>query len=297
MQFLVFLLAALIIPMAAISNNITVINKAASSAEKVSRPDSKAKAVPTKDPKVSVAQKKNQDAQKIENERIDKLSSLIQDHYNKTKSATFNFEQSYKHPFLPTNESSKGEVSFKAQKMLWSYLEPATRKKKFYIAGKKFTYYLVNDALAYTHDCFDQDTLSASITFLWGQGKIKESFLMSAFTGKVPDESLSWLTLTPKEKNAPIKSIALGVDNKGVVKESMVVDQNNGINHFKFSNLVLNKPIDDKIFTFVAPKGVRVQAMPNVTCPEKTAPKALTTPTPSTPKKAPVAPKAQVKKK
>jgi outer membrane lipoprotein carrier protein len=219
-------------------------------------PKTVAKAKP-KAPKISAAQSE-----------ADKLADTIQKHYNNTRSATFAFLQSYKNPLLPTNESSKGRVFFKANNMLWRYLEPADRQKEFYISGKKFTYHLVNDRIVYTHDCFDEDTLSASITFLLGKGKLKESFTITPYTGQKSNNTLGWLTLTPKEKNAPVKSISLGADKTtGMVKESLVIDQSNGVNHFVFSDFVVNKPIPDKTFIFQAPPGVKIQSMPNMQCP------------------------------
>ncbi|MCA9508705.1 MAG: outer membrane lipoprotein carrier protein LolA [Myxococcales bacterium] len=208
------------------------------------------------------------------------LADIIQKQYNKTKSARFDFEQNYKSPYLPITETSKGQVFFKARNMLWRYNEPASRKKEFYIEGKKFTYHLVNDKQAFTHDCFEQDTLSASISFLWGQGNLKNSFEIKEFQGAVNDQKLKWLTLIPKEKNAPIKSVSLGVDQKtGTVVESIVTDLSNGTNSFRFSNFQINLNIADKTFHFVAAPGVKVQAMPNVECapPPKQAPQAAST--------------------
>jgi len=211
---------------------------------------------------------------------LQKLADAIQKNYNQTSSATFNFTQNYKHPFLPTNETSKGQVFFKARNMLWRYQEPADRQKEFFIADKKFTYHLINDKLAYTHDCFDQDTLSASITFLWGKGKLRESFIIKPYAGTVnPKSTLKWLTLIPKEAHAPVKSISLGADPKsGMVKESIVLDPSDGLNHFTFSNFKSNVAISPATFIFVAKPGVRVQPMPNVVCPspQPTAPPAKT---------------------
>jgi outer membrane lipoprotein carrier protein len=205
---------------------------------------------------------------------IQKLADAIQKHYNQTSSATFNFTQNYKHPFLPTNETSKGQVFFKARNMLWRYQEPADRQKEFYIADKKFTIYNINEKLAYTNNCFDQDTLSASITFLWGKGRLKESFTIKPYTGAVdPKSTLKWLTLIPKEANAPVKSISLGADPKtGLVKESIVIDPSDGINHFVFTNFKSNVVISPATFIFVAKPGVRVQPMPNITCPDTKLP-------------------------
>lgn len=229
--------------------------------------------------------KKAAEAKAKEALRLSKLADLVQKQYSNTNSAIFSFEQSYKHPFLAAvNESSKGKVFFKPQRMLWRYTEPADRKKEFYIVGKNLTYYLESDKLAYINKCFEQDTLSASITFLWGKGKIKESFIIEAYPGKVPNEKLNWLRLIPKEKDAPAKSISLGVNSKGVVTESMVVDQSDGENHFKFSDFHINKDIPEKTFIFVPPAGVLVQPMPHVQCEKAPAPKAAT-PAPKAPAK------------
>lgn len=215
-----------------------------------------------------------------ETNNIQKLADAIQKHYNQTSSATFNFTQNYKHPFLPSNETSKGQVFFKARNMLWRYQEPADRQKEFFIADKKFTYHLINDKLAYTHDCFDQDTLSASITFLWGKGKVRESFTIKPYTGSVAAKSTTkWLTLIPKEANAPVKSISLGADPKtGLVKESIVIDPSDGVNHFTFTNFKSNPVIPAATFIFVAKPGVRIQPMPNVVCPSAVPPAPVKTP-------------------
>lgn len=220
------------------------------------------KAVPSK---TSEAAKKKVD--------VAKVTDGIQKQYNSISSAIFDFEQSYKHPFLAVTESSKGKVSYAKSggKMVWSYLEPKQRQKQFFINGNKFTYYLVNDKIAYTHDCYDQDTLSASVTFLLGKGSLKDSFTISELTGEIPNSALTWLTLIPKEKDSSVKKIALGVGPDARVTESIVEDASGGKNHFKFINFKANPKIADSVFVFSAPKGVMVQPMPNVSCPSAPA--------------------------
>lgn len=200
---------------------------------------------------------------------VETLALAIQKQYNNTKSATFDFEQSYKHPFLNIAESSKGHVSYiqASGKMVWSYLEPKDKQKKFFIDGKKFTYYSVSDKTAFTHDCYDKDTLSASVAFLLGKGDLKQSFTLEALQGASPNKALSWLVLNPKEKDAPIKKIFLGVNKASKVEESIVEDPSGGKNHFKFIKFVTNPTIDQKTFIFTPPKGVMVQKMPHVSCP------------------------------
>lgn len=215
---------------------------------------------------------------KTENTKTEQLINAVQKQYNSLKSATFNFEQSYKHPFLNIQESSKGQVSYAktSGKMVWSYEEPKDKQKKFYIDGKKFTYYSVADKTAFTHDCYDQDTLSAAVTFLLGKGLLKQSFSVKLLTEDVPNKSLSWLELTPKEIGSPVKRIFLGIEKASKVLESVVEDPSGGKNHFKFIDFKINPAINPKTFVFVPPAGVLVQKMPNVSCKEQKPPAKTT---------------------
>jgi outer membrane lipoprotein-sorting protein len=199
---------------------------------------------------------------------INKLVDAMQKQYDNIKTATFRFEQSYKHPFLTAMENSKGSVAYKKTggKMVWTYLEPKDKQKQFFIVGKKFTYYSSSDKTAYTHNCYDQDALSFSIAFLLGSGNLNSSFNISRFEGEIPNKTLSWLTLAPKETNSPVKKIHIGVDKDTKVMESIVEDPSGGKNHFKFLDMKINQIVLDKVFLFTAPKGVLVQPMPNVSC-------------------------------
>lgn len=221
---------------------------------------------------------------------IDSLVSAIERRYISTNSATFDFEQSYQHPFLKTNEVSKGQVSFKKAggKILWSYLEPKDRQKKFYINGDKLTYYSIKDKLAYVHNCYDKDALSASVAFLMGMGSLNKAFAITMLTSHDKNPALKWLSLVPKEKNPPFKTLLLGVGSGGMVMESIVIDQSGGKNHFKFKGYKANSKIPDSTFVFTPEKGVMVQPMPNVTC-------KTTTPPEKTPLKKPAASKDQTK--
>ncbi len=203
-----------------------------------------------------------------------KLANAIQKQYNQTRSATFNFEQTYRHPFLSGPESannSKGNVAYNktSGSMMWNYQEPKDRQKKFFINRNKFTFYSISDKIAYTHDCYDKDTLSASVAFLLGTGNLKDSFTVVAFDEENANKTLSWLSLLPKEANAPVKKISLGATKDGRVVESIVEDPSGGKNHFKFIDWKTNPKIPERVFVFVKPAGVHVQPMPNIECATK----------------------------
>jgi outer membrane lipoprotein-sorting protein len=233
-------------------------------------PDRKPKPTAT-----STTVRANKNNNKAQVKDINKIIDAIQKQYNSTHSASFEFKQSYKHPFLAATEESEGSVFYKriGGKMVWSYTKPDNKQKKFFINGKKLTYYSVPDNVAYEHNCYDQDTLSASVAFLLGRGNLKASFDISAFLGDLPNPSLTWLTLVPKENNSPVKKLYLGVNQRSTVIESIVEDPSSGKNHFKFLNFKTNPfpPISSSVFEFHPPKDKRVliQSMPNVQCPKE----------------------------
>jgi outer membrane lipoprotein-sorting protein len=200
------------------------------------------------------------------------LVDKVQTEYIQTKTAIFEFKQVYHHQFLPVNESSTGHGSYKERNMLWRYETPADKQKSFYIQGKNFTYYQPRDQIAFTHNCFEKDTLSASIPFLWGRGNIKQYFIVTK-TVSPPSTDLRWINLVPKESHPQVKSIDLGIDAKlPVVRRSIVKDASGSVSDFTFTNLKTNLAIPDAVFKFVPPEGVRIMPMPGVTCPEVVAP-------------------------
>jgi outer membrane lipoprotein-sorting protein len=221
-----------------------------------------------------------------------KLADSIQRQYNNTRSASFDFQQTYKHTLRSEVETFKGHVSYdKATgNMVWNYVEPHDRQKMLFINGKKFTYFSKKDNVAYTHNCYDKDTLSAAITFLFGTGNIKASFAIANIVGESPNPALLWVSLVPKEKDSPVTKILLGVDKDGKVMESIVGDPSGGENHFIFSNFITDKKISPTVFVFTAPEGVTVQPMPNVTCPN-------TEPAPKKPTPQKAAPKTKVQRR
>lgn len=206
---------------------------------------------------------------------VEKLLLELKKHYSLLKSTQFNFEQSYKTPFLPTLETSKGVVFYKDQKILWRYDEPKNRQKAFYINGSKLIYHMISDKIAYTNDCFEQDALSLSISFLWGKGDLKNSFVIQASTDTSNNKDLRWLLLTPKDKNLNVESILLGILAKEAkVVESIVIDKAKGRNHFKFTNFLVNpSTLKDDLFIFKPLKDTKVQTMPGVVCTKKIPPK------------------------
>lgn len=211
--------------------------------------------IPVKNPPKQVAKKIN----------IDEAIIALQKTYNNANSSTFSFRQKYTHPVFPINEDSLGQVFFKRGNMKWVYEKP--RKKSIIVKGNKLIIFIEEDKIAYENDCFQEDTLSASIKFLMGKGNIKESFHIKLHEDKSLNQNLLWLAHTPKEKQSAIKMLYFGLNKLNYqVMESLVVDQNDGKNHFSFTNLKINPEVLDSTFDFNPPKGTKIEKMPGQSC-------------------------------
>jgi outer membrane lipoprotein carrier protein len=186
----------------------------------------------------------------------------LQKTYDSTRDFSATFKQNYHHKVLNKNDESQGVVLFKKPgQMRWDYEKPSV--KSFIVDGKSLWVYQKNDNLAFRDKCFKQDGLTASIAFLWGQGKVLDLFDPSWFQGQFGDAKDLHIALVPKKKNSVFKKLILVVDPKTHrAKQSIVVDLEGNVNQFTFSDLRFNQKLDGKKFHFTPPKGTHVSPLP-----------------------------------
>ncbi|MBI1949141.1 MAG: outer membrane lipoprotein chaperone LolA [Deltaproteobacteria bacterium] len=194
--------------------------------------------------------------------RLDAVVDAIQKTYDATTDFSGSFTQRYTYTLLRRTEESKGEVKFKKPGLMrWDYQQP--KKKSFVVDGKSLWLHSQEDNTAFVNACFKNDGLTASVAFLWGQGKIREQFDVAWFAGTFGDKSDHHLELTPKQGNAIFAKLIIVVDPKtSRVKQSIVVDPSGNVNQFSYSNLKFNKALPDTAFTFTPPSGAHVARLP-----------------------------------
>ena len=195
-----------------------------------------------------------------------KLSGVvdtIQKTYEGTKNFTGSFTQKFTYVMLRRTQESSGEVVFeKPGRMRWDYTKPAP--KSFIIDGKALWIVQPADKLAYVNACFQQDGLTASVAFLWGDGNLREQFNIAWFDGVFGAKTDHHLLLTPKDGNSIFARLILVVDpTTSRVKQSVVVDPAGNVNQFMFSNLKFNVPdLAKGSFTYKPTAGVTAQRLP-----------------------------------
>jgi outer membrane lipoprotein carrier protein len=182
----------------------------------------------------------------------------MQAFYEKIQDLKADFKQEISSPTTGRTKTTYGVVKLKKPgKMRWDYAKP--EKKHFISDGTVLWVYEPEDQQAFKQELKSQN-LSAAVTFLTGKGKLADEFTFELLAdGAVGQKGDYAVKLTPKVPSAQFKTITLVVDPKAFqVKLSVVATPDGGQSKVWFTGIDLNKKLDEKVFKFTPPAGVRV---------------------------------------
>ncbi|MDP3503626.1 MAG: outer membrane lipoprotein carrier protein LolA [Myxococcales bacterium] len=165
------------------------------------------------------------------------LVDRMQAFYETTSDFSADFRQDYFYKISKRTQTSTGTVLFrKPGLMRWDYAKPSA--KTFVLAGVK-VYMHDPEAKLLTVASIGTSKLSASVTFLFGQGKLADEF---AITQKECAKCTgTLLQLDPLVPDVRFTRIFLEVDPKSAqVLKSTVVDPDGSENAISFLNLKTN---------------------------------------------------------
>ncbi|MEM7495051.1 MAG: outer membrane lipoprotein carrier protein LolA [Myxococcota bacterium] len=127
---------------------------------------------------------------------LDRMQRVI----DGTTSFTADFEQVYQSAVLGFGEEElqQGKVSFRRAKPLggdghirWDYVDAKENPTKAFIVDGGVLWIVDHrKRQAHVNRCFRQDSLSAPLTFLWGRGKLKQTFEARWFDPNFPRSNL-----------------------------------------------------------------------------------------------------------
>ncbi|MBL9006041.1 MAG: outer membrane lipoprotein carrier protein LolA [Myxococcales bacterium] len=147
----------------------------------------------------------------------------------------------------------------KPGKMRWDYEKP--EKKLFVTDGSILWMYEPEDEQAFRQP-LNSSQLPAQVSFLFGKGRLSDEFEISYLDGqKLGTVGDLVLKLVPKKATAQYKHLFFVVDGKtGMVKETVLFDQQGGSNHIVFSAIETNlkADIDDSRFAFTPPPNTKI---------------------------------------
>jgi outer membrane lipoprotein carrier protein len=179
----------------------------------------------------------------------------MQGFYERTQDFTADFKQEYHYKTFNRTVVSTGTVAFqKPAKMRWEYLTPS--KRSFVLSADRI-YALDPEAQTLTKAALPTSQLSASVTFLWGKGKLSDEFDISRTECKECLGTL--LTLLPKKPDARFREVQLDIDPKSAqVRRSIVIDPDGSRNVITFSNLKTNVSLPKETFQLTPPPGTQI---------------------------------------
>lgn len=184
------------------------------------------------------------------------LVDRVQAFYEKTTDFTADFKQEYLYKAFKRTQVSTGKVIFrKPALMRWEYEKPAP--KTFVLAGDRVLAY-DPEAKLVTRAAISTNQLSASVTFLFGVGKLENEFNITKTTcAKCTGTQLELIPLVPDQR---FKKIYLEVDETSAqVLKSTVIDPDGSENAISFIGLKTNVGITEAQFKITPPPGTQVQ--------------------------------------
>jgi outer membrane lipoprotein carrier protein len=210
----------------------------------------------------------------------------VQQFYANIKHVTAAFRQEVTNNTFGSTKSSDGTVwLMKPGKMRWDYLEKkptGVQVKKSFISNGKELYVVEHDNKQVVKKNLQQDLLPVAVTFLYGQGNLASSFNAALdTTSSYGAKGDLVLKLTPKQPSAQYKALYLVVNKDDFhVKESIIIDSSNNVNHFHFFAPDFEKPIEDTWFEF-DPKSVSNYRIVDADQPPAKSGSAATAPAPT----------------
>ncbi|NBC39445.1 outer membrane lipoprotein carrier protein LolA [Corallococcus exiguus] len=183
------------------------------------------------------------------------LVDRMQAFYEKTGDFKAGFKQDYKYKAFRRTQTSTGTVTYKKPGLMrWEYENPS--KRTFVLAGNK-VYMHDPEAQTLSVAAMDTSQLSASVTFLFGQGKLADEFAITK--GACKDCKGTLLVLDPLKNEPRFRQVRLEVDpSTAQVLKSTVVDPDGSENTIAFLDLKTNVGISADSFKLNPPEGTRV---------------------------------------
>ena len=180
----------------------------------------------------------------------------VQKFYAGVNQVSAQFQQTVHISTFGTDKTSGGQVWIvKPGKMRWDYLEKKkadTVVKKSFISNGSSLYVIEHDNKQVVKKNLEQDLMPVAVSFLYGKGDLKTEFNAELDTKQSYGSKGDYvLKLTPKKPSAQYKSLYLVADpTQFRVKESVIIDSSNNVNHFQFFSPNFEKPVEASWFEF-----------------------------------------------
>lgn len=187
----------------------------------------------------------------------DEIVDRVQSFYDKTTTFKAGFKQRYTVPSYDKTKDSAGSVIFeKPGKMSWRYTSNGNRVVS---DGKLIKIYEKENKQMYEQP-LDKTQYPAALSFLTGQGKLKQNFKFKREDSKqMKFESGYVLSGTPLSPTPAYERVLFFVDAQTYqVRRVLIIDAQGNRNRFDFVTAEVNKKPPQGEFAFTPPPGTQV---------------------------------------
>jgi len=182
------------------------------------------------------------------------LAQRVDRYYNSLHSLKAGFVENYQGLGAQRTESGT-LLLLKPGRMRWDYASPPG--KLFLLDGKYAWSYTKGDAQAERIAAKDLSDLRSPMQYLLGHAQLAKELnglkVASAENGQFT------LTGVPKGMESRVSRLTLTVTADGVIDSMTIVETDDAVTRFTFSNQRPNAPMPSSMFHFTPPPGVQVQ--------------------------------------
>jgi outer membrane lipoprotein carrier protein len=187
----------------------------------------------------------------------DEIAQRVQAFYDGAKTFQANFMQRYTIFAYNKQKESKGRVAFvKPGKMSWRYTNNSNRVVS---DGRLLKVYEAENKQLYQQNVA-KSPYPAALSFLLGEGKLKESFVLKKLNAQTLKFKGGYVLLAiPREPTPAYQKMLLYVDGQTFqVRRVLLIDAQKNKNLFDFADPIVNVPIPATEFSFTPPSGTQI---------------------------------------
>jgi outer membrane lipoprotein carrier protein len=193
---------------------------------------------------------------------LDEVIRAVEAAYSRLEDLKAEFSQSSFNKSLNQTIPAQGTVYLKkGGKLRWEYSEPSKQE----IVSDGSTIWVYTPSLNQVNVGQAPETLSGPAgSFLAGLGKLREHFTVRFLNPAAPRDTEGHivLDLKPKQSLPTLTRLVLAFEPKSWdLQKAVVYDQFENTVTMRFAKIIVNPGLPDKLFTFVAPKGVATVPM------------------------------------
>ena len=186
----------------------------------------------------------------------DPVTVVVQKRYRDIQSMRSEFVQILEHQESGSKETRQGVFSFtKPMQLRWETVSPIP--ELFLVTSDAIWNAFPDEDMAYKYSRDLSGEVLSIVRVVTGQVDMDKDF---SIENQGTNEGLVTLVLYPNEPTASMTEMELTVEvETGIIRHVAVVDFYNNRNAVTFSNQTFDPKLDDALFTFSPPKGMKVE--------------------------------------